>query len=353
MSRPPTNDLNYLGAFVHARRSQMAEGARLESLCGLRSLPELGAAVLPAVALLDTAGFQRRLVQELIREFSDYLGCLRDAGAGVLAWVLAKFEIENVKVMLRSLVNQIPFQQVRKHLIPLPHQPDGSRQTAPDVESLDDLFDLLPAGMDGRRLKKSWNNNPEPGSPFFLESTLDQVYFQELITRTRQLSDCDREIVEPLIAQEVDTFHLMLVLRGRFHYALASEVLLPLHVRGSKISNVRFAAMLGAPDPASAAGWVAGQALDATPFGEETGAGANPAVTAACETLAWKRFLRLANRAFRCGHMALGQVIGYAGLRRVEVINLITLSEAIRTGVSAADIRLRLVQSSPMEASYV
>lgn len=353
MSRLPTNDLAYLGALVHARRSQMAEGARLESLCHLQSLRELGAAVLPAVALVDTAGFQRRLIQELIREFSEYVGCLRGAGAGVLAWLLAKFEIENVKVMLRHLVNPLPYQQVQKHLIPLPHQPEGSSKTVPSVESWDDLVDHLPAGMDGKRLKKLWDKNREPGSPFFPESTLDQVYFQELIARTRRLSGDDREIVEPLIAQDVDTFHLMLVLRGKFHYGLPSEALLPLHVRGSKISNGRFAAMLGAPDPSSSARWAAGQALDDVSFKEEQGAGPNSTVLAAGEALAWKRFLRLANRAFRCGHMALGQVIGYAGLRRVEVINLITLSEAIRTGVSAADIRLRLIPRSRMEASYV
>jgi vacuolar-type H+-ATPase subunit C/Vma6 len=153
--------------------------------------------------------------------------------------------------------------------------------------------------------------------------------------------------------QEVDTFHLMLALRGRFHYELASEALLPMHVQGSGISRGRFTAMLSAPDPAAAVGRVADRVLDAMPFGEEVGTGASQEVTAACEALAWKRFLRLANRAFRRGHMAIGQLIGYAGLRRVEVLNLITLSEAIRTGVSAAAIRARLIPRASLEASYV
>jgi vacuolar-type H+-ATPase subunit C/Vma6 len=305
------------------------------------------------VALEDTVGFQRRLVQELVWEFSEYLGCLRGAGASVLAWVLARFEIENVKVMLRSLVSAFPYQQVQKHLIPLPHPPGESSKPAPAVKSLDDVLDRLPAGMDGKRLKKIWNRYREPVSPFFLESTLDQVYFQELIARTGRLSRDDREVVEPLAAQDVDTFHLMVVLRGRFHYRLDSEALLPLHVRGARISYGRCAAMLGAPGAASALRCAIGQALDDMPFKEEPGAGANSAVTAAGEALAWKRFLRLANRTFRCGHMALGQVIGYAGLRRVEVINLITLSEAIRAGVPAADIRPRLIPRSRVEASYV
>ena len=353
MIRPRTNDLDYLGALLHARRSKMAEGERLDGLCRLQNLPELGAAVLPGVRFLNTAGFQRHLVQELARELTDYLGYLRGIGAEVLACVLARFEIENIKVMVRGLATHIPSQQFQKHLVALPHQPKRMLQMAARAESLDDLIELLPAGVDTRRLKKTWNNYREPGRPFFLEATLDSAYFQELITRTSRLREGDRELVEPLVLQEVDTFHLMLALRGRFHYELASEALLPLHVQGSGISRGRFTAMLSAPDPEAAAGRGADRVLDAMPFGEEVGRGASQEVMAACEGLAWKRFLRLANRAFRRGHMAIGQLIGYAGLRRVEVLNLITLSEAIRTGVSAAAIRARLIPRVSLKASYV
>ena len=73
----------------------------------------------------------------------------------------------------------------------------------------------------------------------------------------------------------------------------------------------------------------------------------------ALEALAWKRFQRLANGAFRRDHMGLGAVVGYAGLRRVETANLITLSEGIRTGMTAEAIRARLVPRKELEAAYV
>ena len=69
--------------------------------------------------------------------------------------------------------------------------------------------------------------------------------------------------------------------------------------------------------------------------------------------LAWKRFLRLANRAFRRSHMDLGAVVGYAGIRRVEVANLISLSEAIRTGMAAEVIRARLIPRNDLESADV
>jgi vacuolar-type H+-ATPase subunit C/Vma6 len=46
-------------------------------------------------------------------------------------------------------------------------------------------------------------------------------------------------------------------------------------------------------------------------------------------------------------------VIGYAGIRRVEVANLITLSEGIRAGAEAERIRTRLIPRADLESVYV
>jgi vacuolar-type H+-ATPase subunit C/Vma6 len=51
--------------------------------------------------------------------------------------------------------------------------------------------------------------------------------------------------------------------------------------------------------------------------------------------------------------MDLGAVVGYAGIRRVEVANLISLSEAIRTGMAAEVIRARLIPRNDLESAYV
>ena len=93
--------------------------------------------------------------------------------------------------------------------------------------------------------------------------------------------------------------------------------------------------MLAAPDISTAAKLGLGHCFDEWPVGtatNETSTATNPAIL---ESLAWRRFLRLANGAFRGSHMGLGAVVGYLEIRRVEVANLITLSEGIRTGVAA------------------
>jgi len=143
--------------------------------------------------------------------------------------------------------------------------------------------------------------------------------------------------------QEVDIFHLMLVTRGRFHYSLAPEMLRPLHVAGTRIPRSLFVAMLNDPDIYASVGRVSERVLDAAPFEHGPNDGSTTVDASALEGLAWKRFFRLANLAFRQSHMGLGAIVGYAGLRRVEVANLITISEGIRNGMAAETIRGRLI----------
>jgi vacuolar-type H+-ATPase subunit C/Vma6 len=353
MMLPRTCDLDYVGALIHARRSKMAEGERLERLCLLQNLGELGEAVLPGSSFDDTAAFQRHLVRALALEINEILMHLRGSGAALTEWLLERFEFENVKVMIRAVLNQIPFQRFQKHLVLLPHNRKRWLEIAPRTRTLNDLMALLPAGLDTRRVRRAWSDPPVASQPFFFEATLDSMYFRQLIAHTRQLQGEDRELIEPLVRQEADAFQLMLALRGRFHYGLAPALLLPLRVEGSGISPERFTAMLGAPDAAAAASHVAWWVMDGNHAAGKTGAASEQNVMTTCEAIARGNCHQLANRAFRRGHMALGQLVGYVFLRRVETENLITLSEAIRMGVAPTAIRDRLVPRPGREVSHV
>jgi vacuolar-type H+-ATPase subunit C/Vma6 len=151
----------------------------------------------------------------------------------------------------------------------------------------------------------------------------------------------------------VSTFQLMLVARGRFSYGLTQELLLPLHIRGCGIPTERFSSMLMASDLRTTATFALGRAIDALPPTDDSIQTPGAVDCAELEALAWKRFLRLANRAFRRSHMGLGAIIGYACIRRAEVANLITLSEGIRASVAPDVIRARLIPHRNEGVAYV
>jgi vacuolar-type H+-ATPase subunit C/Vma6 len=101
--------------------------------------------------------------------------------------------------------------------------------------------------------------------------------------------------------------------------------------------------MLNDPDLYTSAGRVAQRVLDAVPFEHGQNDGSMTVDASALEGLAWKRFFRLANLAFRKSNIGLGAIMGYSGLRRIEVANLITISEGIRSSMAAETIRGRLI----------
>ncbi len=337
------NDLDYLAARLHARRSRMAEAERLDGLCHIRSLPEFFHTIFPDTEFKGILDFQRLSVYELISELSGFRAYMSGPGADLLDWTLVRFQVENLKVLIRACLTKISIEELQGHLVPLPRELTLDNPGLAAAESPEDFVRLVPKGLLRENLEKSIEVYRDYPRPFFFEAVLDRGYFQGLVTRAEGLSQEDREIVRPMVYQEVDIFHLMLVTRGKFHYSLTPEMLRPLHVAGTRISRALFTDMLNDPDLYTSVNRVAERVLDEVPLGHGTNDGSMAVDASVLEDLAWKRFFRLANLAFRRSHMGLGAIMGYAGLRRVEVANLITISEGIRNDMAAETIRGRLI----------
>ncbi len=345
------NELDYLAARVHGRRGRLADAEKLQALCRSPDLSELGKAICPEGEFRTTAEFQRRLTSDLAFEVSGYLKHLEGAGADLLAWVLVRFQIENIKVLLRAVTRRIPLPKIAAHLISLPGESVLNTAALASATSVEDFADKLPLGAPQNSLRQALLTYREEPCPFFLEGALDRGYFRELLVRAEELSGEDREVIRPIILQEVDGYHLLLVARGKFQYEVSPDLLRPLHVRGSGIPSDCFGAMLAAPDITGVAQLAAGKAIDGLRLREQAveSAALTPSLL---EAMVWQRFLRLSNRAFRRSHMGLGAVVGYLGIRRVEAVNLITISEAIARGVGES-VGNRLVPRGDLEPAYV
>lgn len=349
------NNLDYLAARLHARRSRLAEDGRLDALCRLSRVTDLCRAVFPDAALRTAPEFQRRLVEDLAWELADLRGQLSGAGGRLLEWMLARFEVENLKVAIRGLTTGARPDVVQSHLIRLPpHADHPAPESLAAARSLAAIAELLPAGPVRQSLTNTPWGDEEPPRLFLLEGALDTSHFKELLTRGARLPAPERSDVEPMLMQETDIFHLMLVERGRFHYGIESDRLRALHVGGTSIPRTLFSSMLGDPDVWTAAQRVVGRVIDSLPSGRGVKGGeAGGSDAGTPEPLAWQRLLRLANRAFRHSHMGLAAVVGYVEIRRAEAANLITLSEGIRSRLSGETIRARLISRHPRESAHV
>lgn len=353
MIEASNNDLDYLATRLHARRSRMAEAERLNALCRIRSVAELANIVFPNAEISSTAEFQRRLVFELTAEIYGCLKHLDPHDQEFVEWLLARFQVENVKILLRGFTNHSPLSVLAPHLMRLPPELalDGASLLA--ATSITEFAGRLPAGGPRKRLLTFLANSGESSPLFLLEAALDAGYFAGLTARTGRLSGYEHEIVTPLIFQEVNSFQFMLAVRGRFNFHLTAPSLLPLGLRGCGVGPEWFNALLSVPDLMSAAKNAAGVVIDELPRQQPTDDGPPAVEISTLEMLIQQRFLRLANTAFRRSHMGVGAVAGYFGLRRVEIANLITLSESIRLGLDAREMRMHMTSCHDLEAFHV
>jgi vacuolar-type H+-ATPase subunit C/Vma6 len=213
----------------------MGEGERLDGLCRIGSLPEFFRTIFPESEFRGALDFQRLLVYELIGELSGLSAHMSGPGADLIDWTLVRFQVENLKVLIRACLTKAPIEELDGHLVSLPRELALNTQGLAGVASPEDFVRLVPKGLLRENLEKALEIYRDYPRPFFFEAALDCGYFQGLVARTEGLSREDREIVRPMVYQEVDIFHLMLVARGKFHYNLTPEMLRPLHVAGTRI----------------------------------------------------------------------------------------------------------------------
>jgi vacuolar-type H+-ATPase subunit C/Vma6 len=336
-------DWDYLGARLHARRARICGPQRLELLCGLHGLPALLAELGLPNDLGSARALGRHLVRELVAECLSLVAGSQSRAANLVHWMLARDELELVKAVVRGMVGRLDKTVVGEQLPDLPSGLGPRRDVLLSASSPEEIVGLLNDEALQSILKEALARY-RPDELFLFESALSQGYYRELLLRARRLGQADGLLV-PLMAQEADSFQLMLVARGHFHDGMPAETLRPLHVEGTPLSRSLYFAMLDCPDLPTAARHAQHRVVDQIP------AMANDALkfAARLERLCGARTLKLAQRIFRRSDMGPGLLVGYLALRRIEVANLITVAEGLRLGVPAEALRARLLADSAKE----
>jgi vacuolar-type H+-ATPase subunit C/Vma6 len=152
------NDLDYLAARIHARRSRMAEAERLDSLCHIQSLPEFYHSIYPESEFKGVLDLQRLLVHDLISELSGFRAHMSGPGADLIDWTLIRFQVENLKILIRVCLTKAPVEELYGHLVSLPKELALDTQRLAAAESPEDFVRLVPKGPIQESLKKALEN---------------------------------------------------------------------------------------------------------------------------------------------------------------------------------------------------
>ena len=348
--RPGTGNQEFVAGLVHGRRSRMAEGPRLRDLCQAQNLAEFTGDLGIEPVLGKTPALQLTLINRLADEIDDLAGQFSGAAAELLRWLGVRFRVENLKLLVRRLMTRAAPESVTPHLATTRGGVTLNLEALAKSDSIEALAKLLPAGWLRRTLAKAADVYREQPRSFLYEGVLDKAYFQEGLRRAGRLPAAESALIQPMLMQETDIFHLMLVTRGKLIYRLAPAALLPLHVPGTRVPRSLFTALLAESELSAVANHILGRVLDGEPTGPSQGA-ETQTEAGSLEALAWNRFRRLANRAFRQSHMGLAAVVAYLELRRIEAANLISIFEGLRRSVPREYLHARLIPRAAAPAA--
>ena len=333
MAGAAIRDIDFLAARLHGRRSALAEGARLDDLCRLHTVAELCRVLgFDFGPQASADALQRHVLADYAAELKTLAKSVPTEYAAFFEWQHYRFHVENAKVVLRGLWAKRPVAEINARLVgeSLPEDFRVTDALPADPTEIVRLADVAPCIAD--TVASTAGAYLRLPTLFTLETALDAGYLAELLRRAARCRG-DEGGVAALADQETATFLTMLALRGSGNYRLPADVLDAFYVEGAPLSRTAFARLAAASLP-DAIGLASGVAFDALPPDA-----AVHDVEAAC----WSRYLRLANRLFRRGHMNVAAVAGFLCIRRIEVANLITLSEGLRLGMDGRELRARLI----------
>jgi len=270
--------------------------------------------------------FERTLMQTWLDELSALLRPLKGSARRLLTHWASRYEVLNIKALVRGKIGQLPNEEIEKTLFRLPGFLSLNHDQLLNTDSVVELLRQLQKTPYQRLATQALRRYEERPDPFLLDATLDQQFYGELIDRAHHLSGTDRAEILALIGRIVDGHNLVWSLRYRYNYGLqASEVLYLAIDGGRTLDRARLQEMLHAETLAEALGHLP----DGVP-----GHGEMPQQIPLIEATMRKELFAYAIRAMRHSPSALTSVLSYLVLRYGGINELYTIVHARVHGLS-------------------
>jgi V/A-type H+-transporting ATPase subunit C len=183
------------------------------------------------------AAFERAELQAWLDELGVLLRPLEGSARRLLTQWASRYELLNIKALVRGKIGQLPNEEIERSLYVLPGFLSLNIDELLNTDSVPDLLRQLLKTRYRRIATQALRRYEENPDPFLLDATLDQQFYSDLIDRAGQLSSQDRSEILDLIGRIVDRHNLVWSLRYRFNYGLQPSEVLYLAIDGGRLLN--------------------------------------------------------------------------------------------------------------------
>jgi V/A-type H+/Na+-transporting ATPase subunit C len=183
-------------------------------------LPQLAAGFIDPPDLQNARSLEQRIIAQILDETRVLIRPLSGPARSFLSFWTARFEISNVKTLLRSKLTGERPAAVLARLTPMGAFGRLDNQDLAHAEDVGELLRRLEAGPYAgivRHARRAFEQNHDP---FNLDAALDHGYYEGLIQRAQPLEDTVGAPFRSLMANMIDRINLVWLLRYRFNYKL-------------------------------------------------------------------------------------------------------------------------------------
>jgi V/A-type H+-transporting ATPase subunit C len=221
----------YLNTRVSLYASRLWRDEELDALVGVadddmadtlvqRGLPQLTAGYDTEATEQQPHSLERRIIAQILDEIRVLIRPLSgDARVFLIFWTV-RFEISNIKTLLRSKMTDERPAAVLARLIPMGSFGRLDYQGLAHAEDVGELLQRLEAGPYASIVRHARRAFELSNDPFNLDAALDREYYEGLILRARPLEETMGLSLRGLMANLIDRINLVWLLRYRFNYKL-------------------------------------------------------------------------------------------------------------------------------------
>jgi len=266
------------------------------------------------------ANFERTLMQKWLDELSALLRPLGGPERRLLTQWASRYELLNIKALVRGKIGQLPNEEIERSLFVLPGFLSLNHDELLNTDSVPELLRHLQKTRYRGLATQALRRYEERPDPFLLDATLDQQFYSDLIHRAQQLGGDDRTETVNLIGRIVDRHNLVWSLRYRFNYGLQPSEVLYLAIDGGRVLNRALLQQVLQTDTLNDAL----RQLPAGLFGQR----AIPQQITLIEAALRDDLMDYARRAMRRSPSAITSVLAYLVLRHGEINSLYAILHA-------------------------
>jgi V/A-type H+-transporting ATPase subunit C len=333
--------LSYAAAqgYIRARLSRLVDSTTWISLLEANSTTELrrqlGQTMMASAVTGEGAIRLQTLRGDLATTGNALVRFLPRRPGELMAWYNRRFEVENLKTVLRAVHYRLEPKRARASLIPLLSTRCRWEELV-ESDSVAAVIDQIRGSTYAKPLQNAMERYQQEQRLFFLEIALDLFYFQKLVQLVDAQSGRDGDDAQRFLGHWVAVQNVLWAYRFRIHGRMTPEEIINYTLHNAFTGGLDTVRRIALGSPLAAEARRLGFQLSIT--------GAEGEALTEIEILAARERFRRASVTIARPLFHLSGIVAYLWLLEEQVRDLTVIVEGKAAGLSGAEISPRLVR---------